>query len=115
MPVSIEGITPVLPVDDLAGAVAIWSAMLGVNPTFVDGAKWAQFDVGGRRIALAGTDRTADLPAVMIKVGDLAAARDAALAQGLATGPLQEGAHEIRCAVTGPGGWPIVFYAPKPR
>jgi hypothetical protein len=111
----IQGVASVLPVDDMEAAVAAWSALLGVQPTFVDGDGWAQFDVAGKRIALAGTDRTSDKAGVMIKVGDLVAARDAALAQGLSAGPVQEGAHELRCTVSGPGGWPIVFYAPRPK
>jgi hypothetical protein len=111
----IQGITPVLPVDDMAAAVAVWSGVLGVQPTFVDGAAWAQFDVAGKRIALAGTDRTSDKAGVMLKVDDLAAARAAAVGQGLAAGEIREGAHELRCTVTGPGGWPIVLYAPKPK
>ena len=53
----IEGVATVLPVDDVAAAAEIWAALLGVAPTFVDGDRWAQFDVAGRRIALAGTGR----------------------------------------------------------
>jgi hypothetical protein len=111
----IQGLTPVLPVDDLKAAVAAWSGLLGVAPTFVDGDGWAQFDVAGKRIALAGTDRTSDKAGVMVKVGDIAAARERAIAQGLAAGAVQEGAHELRCTIDGPGGWPIVLYAPRPK
>lgn len=111
----IQGVASVLPVDNMKAAVAAWSALLGVAPTFVDGDGWAQFDVAGKRIALAGTDRTSDKAGVMIKVGDLTAARETAVAQGLAASPIQEGAHELRCTVSGPGGWPIVLYAPKPK
>ena len=42
----------VLPVEDLPAAVDYFRALLGVEPTFVDGDNWAQFDVGPRRIAL---------------------------------------------------------------
>jgi len=110
----ILGLTPVLPVDDMKAAVAAWSGLLGVSPTFVDGEAWAQFDVAGKRIALAGTDRTSDKAGVMIKVSDLDAARDAALAQGLEVGPVQTGGHEWRCTLVAPGGWPVVLYAPRP-
>ena len=109
----IEGLTPVLPVDDLQAAVRTWAALLGVEPTFIDGERWAQFDVGGRRLALAGTDRAADVPGVMIKVADVAAAREQAASLGLAVGDLQQGPHETRCLITGPGGWPVVVYAPR--
>jgi len=111
----IQGVTPVLPVDDIKAAVAVWSGLLGVQPTFVDGEAWAQFDVAGKRIALAGADRVSDMAGLMIKVGDLEAAREAAIRQGLETGPVQEGGHELRCTITAPGGWPVVLYAPKPK
>jgi hypothetical protein len=41
----IEGLTPVLPVDDMGAAVTAWAALLGARPTFVDGDRWAQFDL----------------------------------------------------------------------
>ncbi len=110
----IQGVTPVLPVEDVAEAARVWARLLGAPPTFVDGDRWAQFDVAGRRIALAGTDRVSDRAGVMIKVADLAAARAAALAAGLAVTEPSEGGHEIRCVVTAPGGWPVVLYAAKP-
>lgn len=110
----IQGIATVLPVKDVAAAAKQWAAVLGVEPTFVDAPRWAQFDIGGRRIALAGTDRMADAAGLMIKVGDLAAARDAFLAQGLRMGAIQEGPHEMRCAGEGPDGCPVMLYAPKP-
>lgn len=109
----IQGVASVLPVDDVAAAAETWAALLGVAPTFVDGERWAQFDVAGRRLALAGTDRVSNLPGVMIKVSDLEAARARAEAQGLTVGPVQEGPHEQRCLVDGPGGWPVVFYSPR--
>jgi hypothetical protein len=108
----IQGLNPVLPVDDLGQAVAVWSALLGAAPTFVDGDRWAQFDVGGRRLALAGTDRVSPRAGVMIKVADLTAALDAAKGQGLAVGEPQQGPHEVRCVVMTPGGWPAIFYQP---
>ena len=85
---------------------------MGAAPTFVDGDRWAQFDVAGRRLALAGTDRVSDQAGIMIKVADLTAARADALAAGLAVSEPQTGPHEVRCVVTAPGGWPVVLYAP---
>ncbi len=108
----VQGLNPVLPVDDLPAAVAVWSALLGVEPTFVDGERWAQFDVAGRRLALAGSDRVSNVAGVMIKVGDLEAARAAAAGQGLTVGEPQVGPHEVRCVVMTPGGWPAIFYQP---
>jgi hypothetical protein len=115
MAMDIQGVTPVLPVDDVKAASAVWAKLLGVEPTFVDGDRWAQFDVSGKRIALAGTDRASDKAGLMVKVGDLAAARDAAVAAGLEVTAVQEGPHELRCTLTAPGGWPVVLYAPRPK
>lgn len=109
----IESIATVLPVNDVAAAAASWSALLGAAPTFVDGQRWAQFDVAGRRLALAGTDRVSDRPGLMIKVADLAAARAEAGAKGFTVGSIEEGPHELRCLVDGPGGCPVVLYSPR--
>ncbi len=111
----VESLATVLPVDDVAAAAETWSALLGVQPTFVDGDRWAQFDIGGRRLALAGTDRVSNLPGVMIKVADLDAAVARAARQGLTVGEIQDGPHERRCLVESPGGWPAVFYAARPK
>jgi hypothetical protein len=108
----VQALTPVLPVEDMARAVTGWAALLGVAPTFVDGDRWAQFDIAGRRLALAGSDRTSDLPGVMIKVADLTAAHAAAIEAGLEAGAIVEGPHELRFVVTTPGGWPATVYAP---
>lgn len=108
----IERISPVIPVDDMAGAVAAWTAALGVKPTFVDGDRWAQFDVGATRIALAGTDRATDDTGLMIKVADAAAARDHYAAAGLSVGELSEGAHEDRFELEGLDA-PVTIYASR--
>lgn len=113
MSIEIQGVTPVLPVPDVAEAAKTWAALLGVSPTFVDGDRWAQFDVNGRRIALAGTDRASDQAGIMVKVADLSSARDAALSAGLSVSDPTVGPHEVRCTATAPGGWPVTFYAPK--
>ena len=107
---AVERISTVVPVDDLAGAVARWSAVLGADPTFVDGDRWAQFDVGPSRIALAGTDRSADRTGGMRKVDDAAAARAAYEAAGVAVGPMVEGPHEYRFEVEGLDA-PITVYS----
>lgn len=109
---TVQNIIPMLPSDDLARDVAVWSALLGAPPTFVDGDRWAQFDIAGKRLALAGTDQVADKAGVMLKVDDLAAAADRARAAGLRVGEEQAGAHERRCLVLDGQGSPIVLYAP---
>src|SRR4051794_3234879 len=113
MPIQVQSMATVLPVDDVPAAVAAWTALLGTEPTFVDGTRWAQFDFDGRRIALAGTDRTSDKAGVMLKVQDLDAAKVALQTAGLDPSEVEEGPHERRLTADGPGGWPIVMYAPK--
>ncbi len=108
-----EGITPVLPVDDLTEAVAFWETVLGIKPTFVDGDRWAQFDLGPRRLALSGTDRLADDPSIMIKVSDLDHARTLVTAAGATADPTQTGPHESRFLANTKHGT-IVFYTPTP-
>ena len=107
----VEKISMVLPVPDLVAAVAVWQQLLGADPTFVDGDRWAQFDYAGSRLALAGTDRLADEPGVMVKVGDFDAACERLRQAGCTVGEPSTGAHERRAAATGPGGWPIIVYS----
>ena len=108
-----EKLSSVLPSDDLAAAVEFWTSVLGIEPTFVDGDRWAQFDLGGSRLALAGADRTSDAAGVMVKVTDVDAARKALVASGASVGGIEEGPHELRCVVTAPGGHPLTIYGPK--
>jgi hypothetical protein len=110
---NIQHFGSVLPVPDLSAAVSAWSALLGTLPRFVDGDSWAQFEVAGGRMALAGADRDSDLAGVMVKVDDLDEARRRAADLGLEVGPVREGPHETRCSVIGPGGWPILIYSAK--
>ena len=105
-------LAPVVPCADLGAAVETWSALLGTAPTFVDGDRWAQFDLASGRLALAGTDRATSAPSVMVKVPDVERARERAVALGLTAGAIEQGPHERRCTVHGPDGWDIVFYSP---
>jgi len=111
---SVTGIAPVLPVPSLEEAVRFWSVALGAAPTFVDGTRWAQFDVAARRLSLSCEDGGADRAGLMVKVDDLDAARAALTNAGFALGPVETGAHEVRCSGTAPGGWLLVLYAPLP-
>src|SRR5579871_2306243 len=101
----IQKIGFVLPVDDLAAAADALAALLGAGATFVDGERWAQFDVAGARIALAGSDRFDDSPGLMIKVDDCDAAAERLRAAGVAVSAVTAGAHERRAEVELPGGW----------
>lgn len=106
-----ESITPVLPAPNLEAAVAFWRLVLGVEPTFVDGDRWAQFDLGPRRLALAGSDRVSDEPSLMIKVDDAHAARRQLSDHGHSVGEVETGPHELRFVFRSPFGT-IVFYSP---
>lgn len=110
----VEKLSFVLPVDDLGAAVDFWKALLGVDATFVDGDRWAQFDHAGTRLSLAGKDRAADSPGVMVKVSGLEAVRDALRASGTAVSEITTGAHERRSVATAPGGSAVVLYEPLP-
>lgn len=107
----VQNIIPVLPSSDLARDVALWSSLLGVAPTFIDGDRWAQFDLGPRRLALSGSDRISDLAGVMLKVDDLDATRATAERAGLSVSAIQQGPHERRCVAVGSDGAPIILYA----
>jgi catechol 2,3-dioxygenase-like lactoylglutathione lyase family enzyme len=107
-----EKLAAVLPVDDLDAAVEFYRQVLGTEPTFVDGDRWAQFDLGGTRLALAGADRASDAPGIMVKVADIDAARDAAKVAGLDASPIDQGPHERRFLLTSPDGHAVTVYAP---
>ncbi|HEV2362783.1 MAG TPA: VOC family protein [Caulobacteraceae bacterium] len=109
----IQSLTTLLPVDDLAAAVAFFEGLFGREPTFVDGDRWAQFDLAGRRLALAGRDRPSVRAGIMVKVDDLEAARRRVGELGFEAGEIEEGPHERRFTAAGPGGWPVVCYAAK--
>jgi len=104
-------ITTVVPVTDLAAGVAEWSTVLGVEPTFVDGDRWAQFDVGGTRLALAGTDRPGDVVGVMVKVDDIGNHVTELRAAGFAAADVVQGAHEQRSSVTHADGSETTLYS----
>lgn len=103
-----QRISLALPTDDLLAAVDWWSRTLGSEPTFVDGDRWAQFDLAGGRLALMGSDRVGGgAPVAMVKVADLDAA---VAADGANFGPIEKGPHERRSLGTDPAGNAVVLY-----
>lgn len=112
---SAQGLSAAFPVADMTAAVAFMSAVLGTEPTFVDGDRWAQYDVNGNRIALSGTDREGEGASVMVKVADLEAALAPLRAAGFKVAEPVQGPHEVRAQVVGPDGWAAVLYQPAPR
>lgn len=107
-----EKLSSVVPVDDLPAAVSWWRQLLGVEPTFVDGDRWAQFDLGGTRLALAGADRSDDRPGLLVKVADVEASRAELVGSGLEASAIERGPHELRCVIEGPGGVAVTLYSP---
>ena len=102
-----QRISVALPTDDLTAAVEWWSRTLGAEPTFVDGDRWAQFDLAGSRLALMGSDRVGAGPVTMVKVDDL---DTAVKEQGARFGPVEQGPHERRALGTDPSGNAVVLY-----
>ena len=94
-------VSTVIPVTDMEAAVESWERLLGLSPTFIDGDRWAQFDVGGTRISLAGSDRTSDNPGIRIKSECLETLRESLKESGVSVSELVDGVHETRFEVHG--------------
>ncbi|GAA2000017.1 VOC family protein [Catenulispora subtropica] len=107
------GLAAVFPTADMGGGVRFVSAVLGLEPTFVDGERWAQFDLGGARLALASGAESSGAAQVMVKVADLAAAAGRLAAAGYDVAGPVTGPHEVRVSVAGPDGWSVVLYEPR--
>jgi hypothetical protein len=102
----------VFPAQHLDESVRFLAAVLGVAPTFVDGDRWAQFDLGGARLALASGAESPGAAQVMVKVADAAATAGRLAAAGYDVAGPVAGPHEVRFSVTGPDGWSVVGYEP---
>ncbi|NUP49537.1 MAG: bleomycin resistance protein [Catenulispora sp.] len=107
------GLAAVFPTADMGDGVRFVSAVLGLEPTFVDGARWAQFDLGGARLALAAGAESSGAAQVMVKVADVAAVGERLAAAGYDVAGPVTGPHEVRLSVTGPDGWSVVVYEPR--
>ena len=106
----VQKVSFVIPVSSMKTTVSLWATLLGIEPTFVDGDRWAQFDVVGSRISLAGADRSSDTPGIMLKVVDIEAARNELISSGLSPGPVVVGPHETRVTVRAPGPTSVTLY-----
>ena len=96
--------------DDLAGSIVFWKTVLGTDPTFVDGERWAQFDVGPVRVSLgAGTEHPGNA-AVMVSVDDLDGFCAGLRSAGVEPGVVAVGPHERRVTFRGPGGEVVIAY-----
>ncbi|WP_330234505.1 VOC family protein [Nocardia sp. NBC_00508] len=76
--------------------------------------KTAQFDTGGVRVMLAGTDRDDDTPFLAIKVDDLDETLNNLRAKGFEVGQAVSGPHERRAVLrpTPSSLWHIAIYEP---
>lgn len=108
------GLASVFPAAKLDEGVRFVTAVLGVEPTFVDGERWAQFDLGpGARLALASGTESAGAAQAMVKVADAPAAAERLAQAGYDVAGPVTGPHEVRFTVTGPDGWSVVVYQPR--
>ena len=105
----------IVPVDDVAAAVAHYTGELGLRVRFQDGDRWAELELNGPSLALAGPgEQPAGTEiALGLKVTDL----DAALARlskqgGTVLTEAHDGAHERRGCVRDRFGTVLALYAP---
>jgi hypothetical protein len=110
---TVQRISPAYPAENLTAAVELLTALIG-DPTVVDGDRFAQFDSGGVRIMLAGTDRDESSPFLAVKVDDLDATVNNLRAKGFQVGDPVRGPHERRATIQLPGEstWHISVYEP---
>ncbi len=101
------------PSENLSATVELLSALVGV-PTVHDGDRWAQFDIGGTRVMLAGTDRDEQTPFLAIKVDNLDETLDMLRTKGFAVADPHTGPHERRAVIrpAGETSWHIAVYEP---
>ena len=107
------GMSAVFPTASMADGVGFVSAVLGIEPTFVDGDRWAQFDLNGARLALASGSESSGAAQVMVKVADLEGGCERLRSGGWDVAGPVTGPHEVRVSVAGPDGWQVVLYEPR--
>ncbi|MEV0293616.1 hypothetical protein [Nocardia sp. NPDC050710] len=111
---SVERIGTILPADNVPAAVDFLTAVLRTPATFVDGDRWAQFDIGPVRVSVAGTDREGEAAALSVKVTDLDATLNRLRETGCAVADPVIGPHERRVSVRldRQSPWTVVLYEP---
>jgi hypothetical protein len=87
------------------------TALFG-DPTFVDGDRWAQFDLAGARICLASPEEGAGPGAVLVRVDELGRAATVATGAGFSVDSPVVGTHEVRQRARTASGVEIIFYCP---
>src|SRR4051812_28747892 len=107
------GMAAVFPTAVMADGVRFVAAVLGAEPTFVGGERWAQFDLGGARLALASGAGSSGAAQLMVKVADVAGVAERLRLAGFDVAGPVTGSHEVRVSVAGPDGWSVVVYEPR--
>lgn len=113
--VKVERVSLVIPVGDVREAARRWRSLLGLYPTHVVGDSWAQFEVGGTRIALSRAKQPDEAAGLLIRVADVGDFRAAAGRLGLGVTEVEAGPDQRGCALADPAGVPVTFYAKPAR
>jgi len=106
----IERVAYVITSEEWLEDIQVLTALFGA-PSMIDGEAWAQFDIGGARVCLAGADERVESVAMMCKVADFAATSNILTAHGYRVGPVERWAHEER-VVAARKDRQIVLYRP---
>jgi predicted enzyme related to lactoylglutathione lyase len=102
--------------DRVSSVLPFYTKLLGAEPLFVDGERWAQFKIGGLTVALAGEEEAAGGAGagwvVTLETEDLAAARKAAVeAGGVVEEERDMGDHGSAVVLRDPAGNLVTLWA----
>jgi predicted enzyme related to lactoylglutathione lyase len=102
--------------DRVSSVLPFYRRVLGAEPLFVDGERWAQFKVGDLTVAVAGEDEAAGGAGagwvVTVEVADLSAARQAAIdAGGVVVEEREMGDHGSAVVLRDPAGNLVTLWA----
>jgi predicted enzyme related to lactoylglutathione lyase len=100
-----------LPVDRMDAAVAFLRDTMGLKLKFQDGTRYAAFEFGNLTLAVvAEGERIVDEPALVFRVGDVAAAVSAVEnGGGKVVRPIEQGPHEKRTVLRDASGATVVL------
>ena len=102
-------------VENMDEAIAFYENVLGLELKRHDGDRWAEFDVGGVKLALTNAKDDSGRPFnghVAFRVTDVREwARENT--QHLADVDVESGPHEDTVSISGPGGHTIIVYSPR--
>lgn len=105
----VESLSVSVPTDAMGESLAFWSVLLG-PATFVDGGRWAQYDVGAHRLSLAGGDQRPDRLSILVRVTNLERALEEAQTAGIKYSEVATGPHERSSELVGPTDERVVVY-----